>query len=268
MSRRWLGRAAVRLYPDDIRGDRGEELLGTLLDAGERSRASFIGQLWSLIVAGLLARSRHAWTGPMRRIASDTLRWCALISVTLGPAGMIAGRMHWGAGVGAIPLNADTICPAVILALFVGGRDRAAGLTGVGFLFYLSIAYPLAPTYDGIHDLVILVGFVLMTHAPRRRRDGLRALVLIPLLAQAFVSWNDLASGSQIGSIVPALTAATLVTITPSLTLGTALASSVMAFPYLTDGAAVPTGLELLSCAPVAFVFAALSRHTLRLTRQ
>jgi hypothetical protein len=53
-----IGRTVVRLYPKNIRENAGEELVGTLLDAGDASRGAYVRQLVSLVRSGLSARAR------------------------------------------------------------------------------------------------------------------------------------------------------------------------------------------------------------------
>lgn len=81
MSKQAIGRAALRLYPCEVRASRGEEILGTLLDAGEESSLAFLRQLASLIVASLVARSRQALTEPPGKLAIQAICWAGVIAV-------------------------------------------------------------------------------------------------------------------------------------------------------------------------------------------
>ena len=73
-----IGRGvAGRMYPSDIRDSRGKEILGTLLDAGDASLAAFVRQLASLMVGGLVVRSRQALAEPPGKLAARTICWAA-----------------------------------------------------------------------------------------------------------------------------------------------------------------------------------------------
>jgi hypothetical protein len=81
MTKRSLGRAAVRLYPSGVREARGDELVGTLLDAGDASLTAFIAELVSLVFAALKARSRRARAVPVSTLIFELLCWGAVVNV-------------------------------------------------------------------------------------------------------------------------------------------------------------------------------------------
>ena len=91
MSKRLVGGVAVRLYPSDIRDSRGKEILGTLLDAGDASLAAFVRQLASLIVGGLVVRSRRALAEPPGKLAASAICWAAIVAVIQLPLGKESG---------------------------------------------------------------------------------------------------------------------------------------------------------------------------------
>jgi hypothetical protein len=66
VSRERIGALVLRAYLCETRLSRGPEMLGMLLDAGERSRGAFARECGSLVVGGLRERTaigvrRHAW---------------------------------------------------------------------------------------------------------------------------------------------------------------------------------------------------------------
>jgi hypothetical protein len=73
VSKAAIGRAVVRLYPENIRQATGEELVGTLLDAGDASLGAYARELISLARSGLSARARAELSQPLLRIAASTL---------------------------------------------------------------------------------------------------------------------------------------------------------------------------------------------------
>jgi hypothetical protein len=261
MMRASLGRAALRLYPTEIRAARGEELLGTLLDAGEHSWLAFARELWSVVLGAWLARARVAAGEPAVRIASDTLRWCAVIALGMDLFGLVAEEVHWFNS--SIPIAYNTVCPAVIIVMFLLGLDRAAGLGGVAFCVYDATRHPLAPTYLRVEELVLIAGFGLMTVASRRRAGDLRLLLLVPVLAEFFFRWTEigLLRHGHVGYMLPAIAAALLLPIKPCAALATGLALALLA-PYYLPGF-TNVGIGFLCCTPVAIILVGLSRYAL-----
>ncbi|HEX3979241.1 MAG TPA: hypothetical protein VHW96_23425 [Solirubrobacteraceae bacterium] len=84
MTRESIARAAMRTYPAGIRSSTGNELVGTLLDAGEHSLIAFTRQLGSVSFGGLLPRSREASAQPLHRLLSDAIPWAAMMSLAGG----------------------------------------------------------------------------------------------------------------------------------------------------------------------------------------
>lgn len=146
MTRTWLGRAAVRAYPAEVRSGHGEELIGTLLDAGENSVAGFGRELVSVVAGGLAARSRKALSQPIGKLSVDVVRWACIIIVARGLTGDLAS-LRWGATFGG---SLKTVCvmyagPVLILALFTAGRDRATGIVGLICLYADIHTQPATP---------------------------------------------------------------------------------------------------------------------------
>ena len=272
MTRKWIGRTAVRLYPPDVRAAHGEELVGTMLDAGDYSLFAFVRHLVSLIVAGLLARSRDVLSQPLGRLASDMVRWAAVMTIGRVFAGVVVEQVRWGESIGWAPTTIwiRFLGPALVLVLFISRRDRATGI--VGLLWCLSdvLIYPRLQlaTRIWIEGLALpIVGFALMTVAPRRGPDPGRALILVPLLAWAFFIWTELGSVSGVGYLLPVVAAGLFVTVKPALALATALSWSLLAAWYLTfviaSEHATVLSIELLGGAAIILALTALSRRAL-----
>ena len=136
MSREAIGRTVVRLYPKDIRESAGEELVGTLLDAGDASRSAYVRQLVSLVRSGLLARARSELGQPLGRIAASTLCWVAVMSAMSELVGVIGIGLRWGdtPGSSTETLLYSYIIPALIIVLFTLRRNRTTGILGLAWL--------------------------------------------------------------------------------------------------------------------------------------
>ena len=271
MTRRWIGRAAVRLYPPDVRAAHGDEIVGTMLDAGDYSAFAFLRQLVSLIIAGLVARSRDVLSQPLGQLASDMVRSAAVIGIGRVLADVIVQPVLSGGPIAPMTIWIGLLGPALVLALFISRRDRATGI--VGLLWCLAGAFtshPQLPPANWIYGPALpIVGCALMTIAPRRGPDPGRALVLVPLLAWAFFLWTYLGLVSGWGYVLPVVAAGLFVTVKPALALGTALSWSLLAAWYLRFpiGAERATVLELGLFGGAAIVLAVTAFSRRALTR-
>lgn len=269
MTRKWIGQTAVRLYPPETRTRQGDEVVGTLLDASDASLGAFLAQLVSLIIAAVLVRSREAVSQTPGRTISDTLRCGAVITVASSMTTVVVEYVHWGGGIGWATLTSWQQClaPTLILAMFIFGQDRAAGITGLTWCLDVSIRQPQLALSGWIGLMVLpILGFGLMTVTrPRRQPQHGRALVLIPILSWACFRWTELGQHSGVGYLVPVLATVILLPIKPSLTLGTALACSFLAAFYITIPGAhfMIVSLAMISCTPIAVVLTALTRRAL-----
>jgi hypothetical protein len=270
MSKAWMGRAVVRTYPAEVRAVRGEELIGTLLDAGDHSSAAFGRHLVSLAAGGVLARSRMVLGQPLGPLSVDVLRWACIMVVARGLTGEL-GSLRWD---GAPPWSLQTICllwggPALVLVLFTAGRDRTAAFVGLIWLVADLLTRSRPPVSLWIQLwLPEVAGFIVMLVAPRRKAGLQRALWLVPAVVWALFWYTELGQQSGVGYLTPVLATLVILPLAPALALGTAVAWSFMAAVYLPIpyGPATRLGVELLICAPLALVLLVLSRRALRRT--
>jgi hypothetical protein len=122
-----IGSLVLRAYPREIRAARGEEMLGTLLDAREDSEWAFIRGCGSLVLGGWRERSREsARTGPVRLVADGFCQAALLWSLWRLLAWHLPHRGYpitW-------PLLTEILLIAVVFCALIG-RDRIAGICGL-----------------------------------------------------------------------------------------------------------------------------------------
>jgi len=288
MTKRLVGGVAVRLYPKDIRASRGKEILGTLLDAGDASLEAFVRQLASLIVGGLMVRSRRALAEPPRTLAARAACWAAIVAIIQQPfrEGVLAldGVLP---GVPLVTVRDMFILPLVILASFTLGGRRLAGLLGLVWVaLYIRDWEPPGLGVSKIAVAVMLptVGFGLLTLRPQTapRAWQARILWMAPAAALALVSmvpfWFSVSdpllwfSGWSIVVLIPVVSALAFLPVAPAFAIGTALAWSV---PHLwIYGHESIWTILLLASTPVALTLlavarrAALDRHDRSITQR
>ena len=231
MSKRLVGSAAVRLYPRDIRESRGKEILGTLLDAADASLAAFVRQLASLIVGGLVVRSRRALAEPPGTLAASAACWAAIVTIARIPGhgiDVLDGRaFHIAPAV----VRDDYVLPLVVLAAFTLGGRRLTGLLGLAWvaLAVREWSYGLLTSEFIVMLAFPAVGFVLLTIRPRTAPKGWQARSLWLLPAVAWVLINLPGPGFWLQPVlipVPAVVALVLLPVAPAFAVGTALAWS------------------------------------------
>ncbi len=69
--RHCIARVVLHAFPQAVRSARGQEMLGTLLDASASSRTRFAREIIDLIRSGLRTRATHATEAGARRLTSD-----------------------------------------------------------------------------------------------------------------------------------------------------------------------------------------------------
>jgi hypothetical protein len=261
MTRKMIARAVVRLYPSKSTAITDDELVGTLLDAGDSSLVAFGGQVASMVVGALAARARWTSARPLGQLLSDAIRWAAVIIIAANLTRDVVTELHWAHKL--VALNYDSILPAAVLAMFLAGVDRAGGVAGLVFVAIFAVHHPLAPLNVRLEELVQILGFGLMAIRPRRE-DALRGLTLLPLLAWAFFWRTEYGQHSGIGYLLPVLVALIFTAISPEVAIGTALAWATLAPYYLAMPGMTLLSVGLLSALPLAVCLAGVTRALAR----
>jgi hypothetical protein len=270
VNREWLGRVAVRFYPEAVRTELGNELVGTVLDAGEDSPTAFISQLVSLAGAGLTARARAALTQPIGQIARDTLAWAAVMTVVRGWVEILATDAH---AVGNVRFVEGTfvtfILPGLVLVAFALKQTRISGVLGIAMFVIHIFDYPRQMPFRVIVELMLpLAGFALLAFAPRRvSRDG-RWVAIIPTVIYAYFAFAQTLGPETLAYITPVLVALCFLPLNPAFALGTALAwSFVTALNVILVGGFdrwTLLSILLLACVPVTLIAAGVGRLVVR----
>ena len=188
----WVGSLALRAYPPEVRLARGEEMLGTLLDAREDSEWAFIRGCTSLVVGGLRERARaNARAGSVRLLADGFIQAALLWSLW--------HLLRW-----RLPFEGHSVTwPILTSVLLVGvvvfwalGRDRIAGICGLVIAGHEalqpgsmtgSIGVPHAASL--VQWTMVLGCFAAMALKPRvLARDPRRLIWPIAAAALTFVS--------------------------------------------------------------------------------
>lgn len=270
MSRRLIGRALVKLYPAEVQQTRGNELIGTLLDAGDASMWAFLANAASLAKSGLSARARQELRRPVWQILVGALCWAAVLSAMSVVVEAIGNSLMWGATILSFGDDPETIIdmyvlPVLILALFTRGRNRATGLLGlVRFAMRLHQS-PMIPLADFLITVPVpAVGFGLLATRPRGVPRAGRYLWPIPAACLAFYWSTLLGQHSGIGRLTPILAGVVFLPVAPALALGLGIDWLLQGVGYLTypggDGYTLWT-VELLGCLPVVLLLSAACRH-------
>ncbi len=269
MIRRWLGCAAVRLYPEEIREASGRELIGTLFDAGDASLRAFIVELASLICAALAAQSRRALAVPAQTLIFESLCWGAVVNVARVFVGATCTHIQWGGALGS-PTTIATfyLLPALFLAAFTARRRRLAGMLGLLYVAAELHMHELRFLLDGLflraspgELLLPIVGSLLMIVAPRRTPTSASWLWLLPAAVWTTFELAMLGPYFGPGRFAPVLIVLLLSPFEPALVLGTALVWTLLASDYSFQDGTVMLTIELLCCAPVALLLLALCRR-------
>jgi hypothetical protein len=276
MIREQIARAAVRAYPQTLRTASDQELVATLLEAGDRSSISFLRELVSLVVAGVVGRSRRDASRPLSSAAADAVKWASIVSVVWWMFEMLdqGDYIVWPSS--ASSLWTDIFGPALVLACFTVGRERIAGLLGVVWLGsrldQLLSQFPwlghfsflwIPPEEWGLLQIVVpLVGFAVMLLAPRRGISTERTLwlLLLPVFAlhERLLTSHAAASRIELG-----LAFLVLLLIQPAFGVGVALlaaslAAHVLLWPHRELSLFMDT---LLACVPLAVLRIGLQRQ-------
>ncbi|HEY3827783.1 MAG TPA: hypothetical protein VGL57_01175 [Solirubrobacteraceae bacterium] len=170
---------ALRAYPSKTREARGEEILATLLECGERSTGRLVRELADLVRFGLRARAIQSASVGYRRLIADGLCLAGMLFLAQDLATALRSR-----GVPHALYSSTSIALlAMLLAIGLVGRDR---LAGAGALAWTAlrlpglIAHHLEPrAYAGM--VVPAFCLLVMVLAPRvSALDGFRWLTPLP----------------------------------------------------------------------------------------
>ncbi len=205
MNRTSLGWVAVRLYPEAVRAERGGELVGTVLDAGEASRAAFVGQLASVAGAGLAARARQALTQPVGQIASDTLAWAAVMTVVTAVVWSLGMKAHASGDVRfANGTFVTFVLPVLVVVAFTLKRTRISGIVGVALCVFHLLQHPgWVPVVQFAKLGLPLAGFALLVFAPGRVSPSGRWAWAVPAAVFAYFSLSQAPDLSSLAYIRP-----------------------------------------------------------------
>ena len=270
MSRQLIGRTLVRLYPAEVREARGNELVGTLLDAGDASTLAFLLHAASLAKSGVWARARDELARPVRQLLVGALCFAAVLMAMSNVVEGVGAGLFWGGSIFSFGSDPETVIdmyvlPVLILALFTTGRNRTTGLLG---LLRVAMRLHQSPLIS-LPDFLILVpvqavGFGLLAIRPRSIRPAGRYLWLIPAAMWAFYWLTLLGQHSGVGRMTPVVAALVLLPLAPSLALGIGIDWLLQGISYLTypggDGFPLWTA-EFLACLPVIVLAVGVYRH-------
>jgi hypothetical protein len=267
-------RALLRAYPKAWRAERGDELLGTLLDAAEpgRRRPS-LRESTSILAQGTRERFGLRRRRAPGEVWSEALRIGALVLLgqtvasTLlfilefldDPAMPVAEFARYGAGV--------AFGIAAMVALVLGQTVVTTLLTG------LWIAAPVMHgemPWQLVTAFVVLAGLSLADRTPGRRRTPAVWLVVVPLVLLLGFGVNQMIDGSfyPAGALLypfALLLAFTVgVTVDPRLPIAVAcltvamLLNATLHVPSLSGGATIE-GLPPVELRPQTVVFGAIA---------
>jgi hypothetical protein len=270
MSRQLIGRTLVRLYPAEVRRARGNELVGTLLDAGDVSTLAFLANAASLARSGLWARAREELERPVLQLLVGAFCSAAVLMAMRDVVEGVGTGLFWGGSIFSFGNDAQTVIdmyvlPVLILALFTTGRNRTTGLLG---LLRVAMRLHQSPLIS-LDDFLILfpvqmLGFGLLAFRPRSMRPAGRYLWPIPTAMWAFYWLTLLGQHSGIGRLTPVIAALVFLPLAPSLALGIGIDWLLQGVGYLTypGGDSYPLWTaEFLACLPVVLLAVGVYRH-------
>ncbi len=177
MTRERFLRAGLQAYPPSVRDARGEEIVGTLLDASDGSLVRFSAEILELVRGGLRARGNVSAAVPLRRLIADACHITALLWIGVE----LLRWVTWELEPFPTPASWTVALPVLTVVLGLIGLDRLSAGCG---LLWLVITNPwvqpgfktLGETPTGwlngllIKDLVLAVCLLVMIVAPRRRQ--------------------------------------------------------------------------------------------------
>jgi hypothetical protein len=259
MNREQLARIAARSYPADARKERGAEVIGTLLDAGEDSPTAFALQLASVARAGLGARTRSALTQPLGQIVICALAWGAVLVLVRVLVAILSVELHGNGQVSPLAW----ILPTLVVVLFTAKQTRLSGILGVAFIAWdLTELQGPMPGRVFANMALPLAGFVLLAVAPRRIPTAGRGVWLVPTTLLAYLFANRVGLRPGIDIIAPLLLALCFLPFQPSFAIGWTIAWAVPSITGLltSPGPWSVASYVLVSCLPFAVIATGLGR--------
>jgi hypothetical protein len=267
MIRERVGAALLRFYPEPIRVERGQEILGISLDAGAASLGAFGRECLSLVTGGLRQRAQANARVSDRRVLAASFRLGALLltAIVVANRPLFITVNGWFNGTSnGLPHD---VLYLLILPVALVGLDRLAGAIGIACLIVGQTAL-LGPTQA--LELVLPIGFMVMVLAPSHRRlKAHRLLCLLPVIGLSFIAqltwplhWIELASLLAIS-----LAGLALLTVDARLAIASALIWSSLGLRLTLHGT-TQTGLQtILLVAVTPLMLAAVYTHR-RMTRR
>lgn len=261
---------AARAYPVEVRTDRGAELVGTLLDAGEDSRAAFIRQVVSVVGAGLAARSRAALAQPPAQIAICAVAWAGATDLLRSLTALLGVEIHSDWQLRFLEGAFLTwVLPILIVLLFTLKATRISGILGVTMFVWSLAESPLQPKGTVLVELVLPVaGFAAMALAPRRIPAAARWVWTTPAAVLAFLLATKIGYYSGVDIIAALVVALCFLPFQPAFAIGWTLAFSIPVIINLLTwpgaGYAGPFTIVLVSCTPLVVIAFGLGRLRVR----
>jgi hypothetical protein len=268
MTRESIAAAALWMFPASVREQSGEEILGSVLDAGAVSKTRFVREIAGLLGAGLRARARRTAQTPVRRLVADGLCLAAAWMLTLFLAGAIGDRIRGISPGDPSPLSwlALSIAVAALAIIFVG-YDRAGGVLALAFSAVTVLG-------SGAHDLgdrwraafvVPVICFSALVLIPRPRTPNLRRLswlMLVGLIAIASSWFNDSTAAIVIVALFTLVPIALAVLpVDPRPALAAAVCASFFGIAMAqTRGGPGPLGCGFLAATPLALALVAAAK--------
>jgi hypothetical protein len=184
-----LLRAGLQAYPPSVRDARGEEIVGTLLDASDGSWLRFGAELLDLVRGGLRARGNASAAVPLRRLIADVCRITALLWIAVELLRWLTFELE------PYPTPTSWTVALAVLTLVLGliGLDRLSGACGLLWLAasnsWVAPGFKTLGATPGwlsgllIKDLVLIICLLVMIVAPRRREFNPRRLLWLAAVA-------------------------------------------------------------------------------------
>ena len=269
MTHERLARIALLAYPSRVRAVRGEEMIGTLLDASSGSEAAFWRELVALIGGGLRARAAVPARLTTGRVIADGFCYAGIGMLALITAEVIAIAIRYPQAVADSTQVWELLLLAGCLSVALMGYDRIASMGALAWIAIVINARYRGSTLGPVvaMDVVPVVCFAVMLIVPRSgvRRVG-RLAWLIPIAALGAAS-PAVGPGSYV-LLVPLAIAAPVALARLPRDPRLAIACSVFAAEIAAFEAAealsgqalsmgLPVTVLLFSLAPLAIGFAA-----------